>query len=99
MGPFSTYYFLLKNTGSVTSRKVCNVLYRTVSSRADGSGSSLEAEQQVKKFDFVRNPGRDISFPIFIRKEIETRKLERKSKQKISSLNDLLYRLNEIISR
>ena len=29
----------------------------------------------------LRNPGRDISFPIFIRKEIETRKLERKSKQ------------------
>ena len=39
----------------------------------------------------VRNPGRDISFPIFIRKEIETRKLERKSKQKISRLIDLLY--------
>ena len=47
----------------------------------------------------VRNPGRDISFPIFIRKEIETRKLERKSKQKISRLIDLLYRLNDIISR
>ena len=47
----------------------------------------------------MRNPGRDISFPIFIRKEIETRKLERKSKQKISRLIDLLYRLNDIISR
>ena len=47
---------------------------------------------------YVRNPGRDISFPIFIRKEIETRKLERKSKQKISRLIDLLYRLNDIIS-
>ena len=47
----------------------------------------------------IRNPGRDISFPIFIRKEIETRKLERKSKQKISRLIDLLYRLNDIISR
>ena len=46
----------------------------------------------------VRNPGRDISFPIFIRKEIKTRKLERKSKQKISRLIDLLYRLNDIIS-
>ena len=31
----------------------------------------------------LRNPGRDISFPIFIRKEIETRELERKLKQKI----------------
>ena len=45
------------------------------------------------------NPGRAIYFPIFIRKEIETRKLERKSKQQISRLNDLLYRLNDIISR
>ena len=38
-------------------------------------------------------------FPIFIRKEIKTRKLERKSKQQISRLNDLLYRLNDLISR
>ena len=44
---------------------------------------------------FLRNPGRDISFPIFIRKELETRKLERKSKQNISRLIDLLYRLND----
>ena len=47
----------------------------------------------------LRNPGRDISFPTFIRKEIETRKLEQKSIQQISRLNDLLYRLNDIISR
>ena len=47
----------------------------------------------------VRNPGRDISFPIFIRNEIETRNLERKSKQKISRLIDLFYHLNDIISR
>ena len=39
----------------------------------------------------LRNPGRDISFPIFMKKEIETRKLDRKSKQKISRLIDLLY--------
>ena len=49
--------------------------------------------------NILRNPGRDISFPIFIRKEIETRKLERKSKQKLSRLFDLLYRLNDVISR
>ena len=48
---------------------------------------------------FLRNPGRDISFPLFIRKEIETRKLERKSKQQISRLNDLLYHFSDIISR
>ena len=33
--------------------------------------------------EMLRNPGRDISFPIFIRKEIETRKLERKSRIRI----------------
>ena len=48
---------------------------------------------------YLRNPGRDISFSIFISKEIETRKLERKSKQQISRLNDLLYRLNDEIRR
>ena len=37
----------------------------------------------------LRNPGRDISFPIFIRKEIETRILERKSKPKHISFNQL----------
>ena len=51
------------------------------------------------KRTLLRNPGRDISFPIFIRKEIETRKLEPKSKQKRSRFIDLLYRLNDIISR
>ena len=43
--------------------------------------------------------GRDISFPIFIRKDYETRKLERKSKQQISRLNDLLYRNNKSLNR
>ena len=47
----------------------------------------------------LRNPGRDIPFPIFIRKETETIKLERKSKQQTARLNDILYRLNDIISR
>ena len=48
---------------------------------------------------FLQNHVRDICFPIFIRKEFETRKLERKSKQQISRLNDLLYRLNDIINK
>ena len=34
-----------------------------------------------------------------IYQEIETRKLERKSKQQISRLNDLLYRLNDMKGR
>ena len=44
--------------------------------------------------DFTE-PRKGISFPIFIRKEIETRKVERKSKQKICRLIDRLYRLND----
>ena len=50
----------------------------------------------------MRNPGRDISFPIFIRKEIETRKLERKSKQKNISFNRLIIsfkRYNKSLKR
>ena len=58
--------------------------------------------KKLKKvfLSFLRNPERDISFPIFIRKEFETRKLERKSKQKISRLIDLLhvYRLYDFLS-
>ena len=50
-------------------------------------------------YKFIWKLGSDISFPIFVRKEIEKRKLERKSKQQISRLNDLFNRLNEIISR
>ena len=65
----------------------------------DNEGVSNVIESCKKFISNVGNPGRDISFPIFIRKEIETRKLERKSKQKISRLIDLLYRLNDIISR
>ena len=56
-------------------------------------------EEELKLIRELRNPGRDISYPMFIRKEIETRKLERKSKQKIFRLIDLLYHLNDIISR
>ena len=47
-----------------------------------GNQSSSERFVEKKMCINIRNPGRDISFPIFIRKEIETRKLERKSKQK-----------------
>ena len=37
------------------------------------------------------DPGGDISFPIFIRRETKTRKWEWKSNQQISRLNDLLH--------
>ena len=56
--------------------------------------------------DRVSNPGpltyESGALPIALRgpaREIETRKLERKPKQKISRLIYLLYRLNDIISR
>ena len=67
----------------------------------DVTKSVRKRRQQLQARDMrylATEPGRDISFPILIRKEIETRKLERKSKQKISRLIDLLYRLNDIIS-
>ena len=54
---------------------------------------------KIHVYRLVRNPGRDVYFPILSRKEIETRKLERKSKQQISRLNDLLFRLNDTIGR
>ena len=38
-----------------------------------------------------------LSFPIYSRKEIETKILERKSKQKISRFIDLIYRLFNIM--
>ena len=38
-------------------------------------------------------------FRLFIRTEVETRKLEWKSKHPKSGSNDLLYRLNDMISR
>ena len=49
----------------------------------------------------LRYPGWDISFPIFIRKENETRTLERKSKQKISRLKDIISfkRYNKSLNR
>ena len=37
-------------------------------------------------------------FKLFIRTEIKTRKLERKSKQQTSRLNDLLSRLIDLVS-
>ena len=43
-----------------------------------------------RDMSIVRNPGRDISFPIFIRKEIETKKLERKTKINNISFNRLI---------
>ena len=36
----------------------------------------------------VRNPGRDISFPIFTRKEVETKRTGKEIKTIISRLND-----------
>ena len=59
--------------------------------------TNFQREKTQTAMRKVRNPGKDISFPIFIRKEIETRRLEQKSKQKIFRLIDLFNRLNDII--
>ena len=44
----------------------------------------------------LRNPGRDISFPIFTRKEIETKRIRKAIKTIISRLNHLLSFLSNI---
>ena len=44
----------------------------------------------------LRNPGRDISFPIFTRKEVETKRIGKEFKTIISRLNDLLSFLSNI---
>ena len=62
----------------------------------------IETKRIRKEIKTIRNPGRDISFPIFIRKEIETRKLEQKSKQKNISFNRLIIsfkRYNKSLKR
>ena len=43
----------------------------------------------VRYVCFLWNPGRDISFPIFTRKEIETKRITKEIKTIISRLNDL----------
>ena len=45
----------------------------------------------------VRNPGRDISFPIFTRKEIETKRVRKEIKTIISRLNHFLSFLSNIV--
>ena len=44
----------------------------------------------------LRNPGRDISFPIFTRKEIETKRIRKEIKTIISRLNHFLSFLSNI---
>ena len=45
---------------------------------------------------FIRNPGRDISFPIFTRYEVETKRIGKEIKTIISRLNDLSSFLSNI---
>ena len=47
----------------------------------------------------VRNPGRDISFPIFTRKEIETKRIRKEIKTVISLLNHFLSFLSNIVEK
>ena len=52
--------------------------------------------REVKRVKPLRNPGRDISFPIFTRKEIETKRMRKEIKTIISRLNDFLSFLSNI---
>ena len=45
---------------------------------------------------FLRNSGRDISFPIFTRKEVETKRIGKEIKIIISRLNDLSSFLSNV---
>ena len=47
----------------------------------------------------LRNPGRDISFPIFTRKEIETNRIRKEIKTIISRLNHFLSFLSNIVEK
>ena len=46
---------------------------------------------KIEYIEIVRNPGMDISFPIFIRKEVETKRIGKEIKTIISRLNDLSF--------
>ena len=48
---------------------------------------------------YLRNPGRDISFPIFTRKQIETKIIRKEIKTIISSLNHFLSFLSNILEQ
>ena len=78
--PYSSNVVLVrKKDGSL---RFC-IDFRKLNSRTVKDAYNLPRVDDTINMFTVRNPERDISFPIFIRKEIETRKLERKSKQKI----------------
>ena len=50
-------------------------------------------------YAFLRNPGRDISFPIFTRKEIETKRIRKEIETIISRLNHFLSFLSNIVEK
>ena len=47
----------------------------------------------------IRKPGRDISFPIFTRKEIETKRIRKEIKTIISRSNHFLSFLSNIVEK
>ena len=54
------------------------------------------ASHEIYMITKVRNPGRDISFPMFTRKEVETKRIGKDIKTIISRLNDLSSFLSNI---
>ena len=75
-----------KNENIHKAPKTRNILILTV----------ISDKSSVQKSVNVRNPGRDISFPIFTRKEIETKRIRKEIKAIISRLNHFLSFLSNI---
>ena len=70
----------------------------------EGTFNTLNFNEKKIFFADVRNPGRDISFPIFTRKEIETKSIRKEIKTIISRLNHVylsfpIYSRKEIETR
>ena len=65
------------------------ILFRGNSCLTPRHGRRCKEHVRQSVFCFLRNPGRDISFPIFTRKEVETKRIGKEIKTIISRLNDL----------
>ena len=59
----------------------------------------MKLKKKKKKNAPLRNPGRDISFPIFTRKEIETKRIRKEIKTIISRLNHFLSFLSNKVEK
>ena len=70
--------------------------YCVMSAAAISSGLRQCDSKGDRDVRYLRYPGRDISFPIFTRKEIETKRIRKEIKTIISRLNHFLSFLSNI---